>query len=430
MKVLLTAIGSAGDVNPFIAVGQALCQRGHRATLLVNPHFRHQVVNAGLDFLPLGQEAQLERVKRENTRFMLHPSRAHQHLWRELMLPNAALLVEALEAVVRADPPDVVVCHPVSFGARWVCERHGIQCAVAAPSPLVWMSRKDGSVHARAFAQEPPPEWLLGVQLRLARPWFRWTMDPGLNAVRKRFGLPPARDIFFDQIFGCDINLGLWSSVFRGPMADDPSNGRICGFTWFDGGPLVGRADERDEIARFLDQGEPPIVFTLGTTVVSVARNFYEHAAQACERLGRRGLLLTGAAERAPRRLPRGVRAFGYAAFSTVLPRGCATVHHGGIGTTAQALRSGKPTVVIPHAYDQFDNAARVKRLGVSTTLQRTQVSPSMLAKVLRQALEAPRMLERARQLGDQLAREDGAATAAEILKQIADDQPATAAGR
>jgi len=418
MKVLLTAIGSAGDVNPFIAVGRALRERGHQATLLVNPLFKHQVVTAGLELLSLGSEAALRRLRREHMRFMLHPASAHHHLWQKLVLPNASLLVEALQTTVRADPPDVMVCHPVSFGARWVCERHNIPCVVAALSPLVWMSRKDGSVHARAFMQESPPEWLLRLQLWLARPLFRRTVDPGLNAIRKRFGFPPARDVFFDQVVGCDVNLGLWSPAFRRPMPDDPPNGRICGFAWFDRSHQIEHAD--DEIRHFLDEGEPPIIFTMGTTIVAAAGDFYAHAAEACRRLGRRGLLLTGSAENAPRRLPRGVRAFAYAPFSTVLSRGCATVHHGGIGTTAQALRSGKPTVVIPYAYDQFDNAARVKRLGVSVTLKRTRVLPTTLVRALHRVLESPRVTARARELGDTVVREDGATVAVAVLETVA----------
>jgi rhamnosyltransferase subunit B len=418
MKVLLTTIGSAGDVNPFIAVGRALRQRGQRTLLLVNPHFKDAVTAAGLEFLPLGREAEHRNLERENVRYMLRPGSAHHYLWQRLVLPNAALLVEALAEIARTDPPDIVFHHAASFGARWICERHAIPCATAALSPLAWMSCKDGSVHARAFVQESPPEWLLWLQLRLARPLFRRTIDPGLNAIRGRFGFPPRRDLFFDQVLGGGANLGLWSRAFRGPMPDDPPNARICGFAWFDRGHQVEHADH--EIARFLDEGEPPIVFTMGTTVIALAGNFYAHAAAACRRLGRRGLLLTGSAENAPRRLPPGVRAFTYAPFSTVLPRGCAIVHHGGIGTTAQALRSGKPTVVIPCAYDQFDNAARAKRLGVSVTLKRPRVSPITLASALRRVLESPRVVARARELGDNLAREDGATAAADMIETVA----------
>lgn len=415
MKVLITSIGSAGDVNPSIALGRALGQRQHKVVLLANPYFRQQVAAAGLDFLPLGEEAQLRRLK--DMAIVLHPRKGHRYLWRELLLPSVPLLVEALEAAVRTEPPEVVVYHQASFGARWVCARHDIPCALAALTPLVWMSCEDGSVHARALVRESPPKWLLRGHMRLARPLLRWTVDRSLNPIRKRYGLPPARDVFFDHVFGCDLNLGLWSSLLRGPMPDDPPNGRICGFTWFDGGHQVEEVD--DEVARFLEQGEPPIVFTMGSTAVCVAGNFYEQAAEACRRLGRRGLLLTGSAANVPRRLPAGVRAFGYARFSTVLPRGCATVHHGGIGTTAQALRSGRPMVVIPIVYDAFDNAARARRLGVSVTLKRSRVSAETLADSLRRVLDDPAVVARAGRLGDELAEEDGAAVAAEALENL-----------
>jgi rhamnosyltransferase subunit B len=418
MRALLTAVGSAGDVNPFIAVGRELCRRGHEITLLVNPFFKHAATAAGLELLPLGREADLQKLIRDNVRFMLRPGSAHRYLWQKLVLPSTSLLIETLEALIHAEPPDVVAYHPASFGARCVCERYKIPSAMTALSPLAWISCKDGSVHARAFVQESPPDWLLRLQLQLARPLFRRTIDPALNAIRRRHGYPSGRDLFFDQLLGADVNLALWSPVFRGPMPDDPPNGRICGFTWFDRGRQLERGHADDELDRFLNDGEPPIVFTMGTTVFAVAGDFYAHAAEACRRLRRRGLLLTGSDENTPRRLPPGVRAFPYAPFSTVLPRACATVHHGGIGTTAQALRSGKPTVVIPCAYDQFDNAARVKRLGVSRTLRRTGVSPATLVRALRCVLDDPRVSERARRIRNRLAGEDGAATAANVLER------------
>jgi rhamnosyltransferase subunit B len=413
MKVLITALGSSGDVNPSIAIGSALRKRGHAVRLLVNPFYKRQVSAAGLELVPLGSERQFQQVR--DSPLLKQPRRGSG--WRELVLPNVPLVVEALEAEVRHDRPDAVVYHPLTLGARWVCERHSILCALASLSPLVWMSCEDGSVHARSFASESPPRWLLWAHLRLARPYLRLMVDRTLNPIRERFGFPPARDIFFDHVRGCDANLGMWSPAFRGPMPDDPPNARICGFTWFDRGHDVETAG--DEVERFLSEGEPPIVFTMGTTLVSAAGSFYEQAAEACRRLGRRGMLLTGLSENTPRRLPPGVKAFLYAPFSRVLSRGCATVHHGGAGTTAQAMRAGKPTVVVPVAYDQFDNASRLKRLGVSATLRRARVSPANLATALRRVLKNPVTVERARRLGAKLEQEDGAAAAATAIEAV-----------
>jgi UDP:flavonoid glycosyltransferase YjiC (YdhE family) len=173
------------------------------------------------------------------------------------------------------------------------------------------------------------------------------------------------------------------------------------------------------EVEAFLDAGEPPVVFTLGSSAVHVAGNFYEAAAGACRILGRRGLLLTGSGIAAPRNLPPGVAAFPAAPHSLVMPRACATVHHGGVGTTAQALRAGRPTVVVPFAHDQFDNAARVQRLAVGGTVARSRLTAASLARVLQTLLDDPETLRRASDLGNAISSEDGAAHAADALESV-----------
>jgi rhamnosyltransferase subunit B len=413
MKVLLTAIGSVGDVNPSIAIGRALRERGHQAALLVNPYFRRRVLAASLDFLPLGQEAHLRRLER----LPIRHSGAKRSGWRELVLPNVPLLIEALDTTLRTDAPDLVVYHPLTFGARWVCEWYNVRCALASLSPLVWMSREDGSVHARTGLRDTPPRWLLRLQLTLARYFMRWQVDRDLHPIRARFGFARSQDFFFDHVYNCDVNLGMWSPVLRGPMPDDPPNGKICGFPWFDAGPSSEPADA--ELARFLEEGEPPIIFTMGSTAIAATSSFYQLAAEACRQLDRRGLLLTGLEENKPKRLPPGVLAVRFAPHSSVLPRGCATVHHGGAGTTAQALRAGRPTVVVPIAHDEFDYAARLKRLGTSLTLMRERVSAATLARTLRRILDNPAVGRRAALIGGKLQKEDGAATAAELLEEL-----------
>ena len=420
MRVLLTSLGSAGDVNPFIALGRALKERGHRAALLVNAHYRRQVLAAGLDFSPLGTAAQTRRI--QDLPFMRRPRAGLRHLWREAVLPNVPLLVEALETILQRDPPDVVVYHPASVGAPWVCRRYGVARAVGTLLPQAWTMYNTGNVHAEAAPGETPRERLWRGFLRLTRPLFRGVVDRDLNRIRERYGYPPARDIYLRQFLDSDVNLGLWSPLLRGPLPHDPPNGKICGFAWFDRGHGVEQPD--DEIRRFLDEGEPPVVFTMGTVVIAAAGRFFEQAAEACRRLGRRGLLVAGSAENVPKRLPAGVRAFPYAPFSTVLPRGCATVHHGGMGTTAQALRAGKPAVIIPIAWDQFDNAKWAHRLKVSLTLERARVSPKTLALTLDRLLDRPAVVARARRIGEKLAREDGAAVGARMLEDVVSRRP------
>jgi UDP:flavonoid glycosyltransferase YjiC (YdhE family) len=242
--------------------------------------------------------------------------------------------------------------------------------------------------------------------------------QPHLARLRRELGLPPRAHLLLEAMRGGAVNLGLWSPHLRGALPDDPPGGRICGYAWHDRHGDVEAPP--DDVRRFLEEGEPPILFCLGTAAVHVAGDFYDHAAAACARIGRRGLLLMGPGRVPARRWPAGVRAFEYAPFSSVMPRCAVNVHHGGIGSTGQALRAGRPTVVIPHAHDQWDNAARVLRLGVSRTLPRSRVTARSLARVLAGVAESAPMADTARDLARRMEGEDGARAAAAHVETLA----------
>ena len=415
MRIVLTSIGTAGDVNPFIALGYTLRERGHAVALLLNPYYEAQVRAAGLEFLPLGRREDLTRLA--DNRDLLHPRKGQKLVFELLVKPNIPLVIEALEAAHRVQPIDFLVYQHATIGARWVAARHAIPCALAALSPLAWMSAEDGSVYARSPLGPDSPRWLARLQMHAARPLLRWMLDRQLAPLRRRYGFAPLRDIFLDHIRGGDLNLGLWSPRLRPPAIDDPPRSRICGFTWFDRGHNV--ADEDRAVAAFLDAGDPPIVFTMGSTATMVAGDFYTIAASVCQKLGRRGMLLVGEPRNTPADLPVGVGVFGYAPYSQVLPRSAAIVHHGGVGTTAQALRCGKPTVIIPIVYDEFDNAARAARLGTSLTLARKSVSRETLLRTLVRVLQDTSFATRAQQLGAAVANEDGAVVAADAIENV-----------
>ncbi len=413
MRVLLTTIGGSGDINPFIAIAIALQARGHEPVMLVNPYFERQIRDAGIEFLPLGETVDL-RIIAEMPELM-HPLKGPRLALKKFLLPCVPVLIEAVDRAIRELRPDIVLSHPTAYGARWVCERHGVPWAVAVLAPVTWMSRIDPSV-LQSWEPRMPPRWYLRSRYRVGRWLMRRVIDRPLNRIRKQYGFPPERDLFHADVHGGVINLGLWSPHFRGPVPDDPPNGRICGFPWFD------RHHDFEhpaaDIEAFLREGEPPIVFTLGTSVVHAAGDFFQHAVETCRLLNCRGILLTRHREYAPRSLPLGVRAFTYAPYSTLLPRVCATVHHGGIGTTAQALRAGRPTLIVPFAYDQFDHAARTERLGVSLTVPHKKISARALARALRTVMDDPAFAHRAARLGTALSGENGATTAAAALEE------------
>jgi UDP:flavonoid glycosyltransferase YjiC (YdhE family) len=151
-----------------------------------------------------------------------------------------------------------------------------------------------------------------------------------------------------------------------------------------------------------------------------VAGPFWRAAMEASLSLGRRAILLTGTPPESMGPLPPGIRAFDYLPYSAVFPRVAATVHSGGIGTLAQALAAGRPQLVVPVAFDQPDNARRAVALGVARSLPFEHAGARALRQELEALLDAPGLAARARKIGEEVAREDGARAAADALESAA----------
>src|SRR5205823_2703501 len=151
-----------------------------------------------------------------------------------------------------------------------------------------------------------------------------------------------------------------------------------------------------------------------------VAKDFYRDSIAAARALGRRALLLIGhERNKLSEPLPEGIAAFEYAPYSEVLPRASAIVHQGGVGTTGQSLRSGRPALVVPHAHDQFDNAARVARLGCARVLPRPKYNAQNATRELSRLLDEPSYATRAAEIGKIVQREDGACAACDAIEEV-----------
>ena len=256
--------------------------------------------------------------------------------------------------------------------------------------------------------------WFHGGLFRLARRNVAGWCDPW-HRLRAELGLPPTADNpLFEGQHAPRLVLALFSGELAAPQSDWPPQTAVTGFPFFD---EDGASDLSTELARFLDAGPPPIVFTLGSSAVKDAGRFYEHGAAAARALGRRAVLLVGKDNaNAPRDLPQGVGVFDYAPYSKLFPRAAAIVHQGGVGTTGQAMRSGRPMIVMPYAHDQPDNAARVARRGIARTIPRFRLGTSRLTEELRRLLADPSYASRAAEVGRVVQREDGAAAAADAI--------------
>jgi UDP:flavonoid glycosyltransferase YjiC (YdhE family) len=210
--------------------------------------------------------------------------------------------------------------------------------------------------------------------------------------------------------------LALFSKVLAKPQPDWPPNTVVTGFPFFD-----KKTDEGlpGEIRKFVDSGPPPVVFTLGSSAVWTAGDFFVESVNAIEQLGMRAILLVGDKSKlSPGELPPNVAAFDYAPYSELLPHTALTVHQGGIGTTAQALRSGRPMLVVPFSHDQPDNARRVKELGVAVVVPRAKYRADRIVKELRELLANPAYQTNAEAVADVIRTETPEVTACDEIEK------------
>jgi rhamnosyltransferase subunit B len=243
-------------------------------------------------------------------------------------------------------------------------------------------------------------------------PWVRpW------HAFRKELGLPKtSHNPLFKGQFSPALTVGMFSRSFASPQPDWFPNAQPTGFVFYDGPQEV---EPSTALASFFRDGEPPLVFTLGSSAVMHAGDFYAQSIQAAKLLGKRALLLTG---RDPRNqpkdvLPNTIFACEYAPYAKVFPHALAVIHQGGIGTTAEVLRAGKPMLVMPFGFDQFDNAARAAALGLGGVISRKRYRAETAAEALDTLLSNPATQSRANEFGASLRAEDGVGSACRAIE-------------
>ncbi len=428
--LLLTSIGTAGDIHPYVAIALALKRRGHHVVLAANPYFQERILAAGVGFWPVGSRDEYLRMVRNAD--LVTPSRSVSYVFDELLMGTFMQQVQAVQDAWQTLRPEAVIAHHICFGSAAACERLGIPLILGVLAPLFWLSS-----HERIIMPTLPlpdaPGFVHTILRHAMRPLGRWMFDRPLNAKRRSVGAPPIHRAFVRIARGGDglrpnerisdplaatPALGLWSPHFRPARADDPAAGHICGFCFWDRPPTsAAQLDQQRELERWMDDGQPPVLVTLGSSVSHHGRSTYDLAARACARLGRRALLLTG--EPIDAAWPEGIRATPYAAYSAVMPRAAAIVHHAGIGTAAAAMRAGVPSVILPFANDEFDNVFRARALGVAVEVRHRRRTVDGLARAIDAALTTAELRARARDLGDRIRAESGAETAADAIERV-----------
>lgn len=421
-RIVLSTFGSFGDVHPYIAIALELKARGHTPIIATSELYREKMDAVGIDFHPVRPPMPSPDDPDEVGRIVegvMDAKRGGERVM-DMLLPHLRDIYEDLDAATTNI--DLLLTHPLPLLGPVVAQKKNLRWVSSILAPASFLSSYDPVV---------PPQWPWLYHFMRLSPWVgrsilglaKIKLDKIMQPVydlRRDLDMPRGEQPIFNGQHSPTCVLALFSRVLAQPQPDWPAHTVITGFPFYDRRDFFGETKMPTGLEDFLAAGDPPIVFTLGSSAFWVARNFYRDSIEAALAVGRRALLLIGHAQNLPAEpLPAGVAAFEYAPYSEVLPRACAIVHQGGVGTTGQGLRSGRPVLIVPHAHDQFDNAARVARLGCGRWIARPQYDAPTATRELRALLENADYAAKAVEVGRIVRAENGAAAAADELEHV-----------
>jgi UDP:flavonoid glycosyltransferase YjiC (YdhE family) len=384
-KIVLATFGSLGDLHPMLALAIELRRRGHEIVINTLEVYREKIDALGFEFYSMRPDVSPE-ADRELARRIMDAKTGTELLLKEILLPNVRPMYDDLMRAVEG--ADLFITGEVVFAAKSVHEKTGIKWITTSLAPASFLSAHDPFV-------PPTAQWLkhfrflgstfygvmFGMIRRLVKTWLG-----DYRKFRRELGLDENHDPVFEEKFSPMLHLALFSKILGKPQPDWHSPSLQCGFCFYDGQNDLGKMP--DGLQEFLDAGEPPIIFTLGSAAVMDSRDFFEQSAEAARILKRRAVLLYGIFNEPPKTtLDADVVAFDYAPYSMVFPKAACVVHQGGVGTTAQVLRAGVPHLFMPYAHDQPDNAARCERAGVARVVSRDKYTAEKAADELRKLL-------------------------------------------
>jgi UDP:flavonoid glycosyltransferase YjiC (YdhE family) len=377
-------------------------------TVAVAEPYRLRATALGLTFRPLVSAEEHERLLAHPD--FWHPLKAGLHCarWGAPLIARQYELLNELTRTGRA----VLVANPGVLAALIVHEARRIPLVNLVLQP--WML--PSSLAPSVMPGPAPPRWAPRQCWDLYWRGLDWVGDllvgREFNRVRTSAGLRPSRRILSNWL-SRELVLGMFPEWYGPPPADWPKQVRLVGFPLFEGGG-TGLAPE---VLSFCAEGAPPVVCTFGTGMMHGARVF-RTALEAGRQIGARCLLLTRHRAQLPDTLPSFARFCEFAPLRELLPRCAAVVHHGGIGTVATACATATPQLLLPFAYDQMDNAARIKRLGVGEGIDSRRVTADSLARALRR-ITSPATKERCRKVTAQFSTSDPLGTSASCILRL-----------
>jgi len=415
MKITVFAAGSRGDIQPCVVLCKGLQQAGYRVCLAAPEDFADFVQKHNVDFYPLHGDVQQIMAGDTGRKFMetggSNPIKSIGAV-RKMIAPVVKEMAEDAYAACRH--ADAMICLGVfsAFG-KSIAEALSIPIINIEPTPLLptsafsapsWPIQRDlGGLHNRLSGM---------AMLDVIWLWYR----PFVNDFRQSLGLSPYSAAGFYRALRSTPMLAAYSPSIIPHPADWPDSFHVTGYFFLD---TEVDWQPPSELKAFLGAGDPPVYIGFGSMAGRNPEQITKLVLEALSKSGQRGLLLTGWGGLRAESVPDNVFVLDAAPHSWLFPRMAAIVHHGGAGTTAEALRAGVPSVVVPFVFDQPFWGARVKALGLGPDpIPQKNLTADRLAKAIGMAVSDPKMKQRANSVGAAIRAENGLGNAIKTVKQ------------
>lgn len=415
MKITIFAAGSRGDIQPCVVLSRGLQQAGYRVCLAAPEDFADFVQKQGVDFYPLHGDVQ-KIMASDTGRELMETGGANPlksiRAMRIMLGPVVMQMVE--DGYAACQDSDAIICLGVlaAFGKSFA-EVLNIPIINLEPTPLL---------PTRAFsAPSWPIQRNLGgwhnyfsgfAMLRVVWMWYQ----PFVNDFRKRFKLPPYTGASFQHVLRSTPMLSAYSPNVIPHPADWPDNVHITGYLFPDTQPDW---QPSPELKAFLEAGDSPVYIGFGSMAGSNPEQLASLIVEALARSGKRGLLLTGWGGLSAELAPENVFVTESVPHSWLFPHMAAVVHHGGAGTTAEGLRAGASTIIVPFAFDQSFWGARVKAMGLGPhPIPKKKLTADRLANAISIAVTNPDIKRHAKKCGEAIRAENGTGNAVKIVER------------
>jgi sterol 3beta-glucosyltransferase len=410
MKILLPSIGSRGDIQPYINLAQGLRDAGHDVTVTTHPCMQGLVRFHDLDFAPIGPDVNMDqeaaRLRQNSFHWLIG--------FMKVMQFGYSLVTASSDDILKlAQNADLVIVSDSSAGSA-EADKLGIPRIAVTLQPT------------RVPRRESNPSALQRISGKLLGAVMDSIITRPFNNHRKRLGLAKLGE---EGIFSTLLSLVPVSPKVAQPDPLWPDYVHLTGY-WFAKEPEDWSPPA--DLVAFLEAGEPPAIISLGAMSIGSSTDAHEASdiiIAAIQQTGLRAVIQGWNDVLDVASLPKNIYHAGSVPHRWLLPQGCCVAHHGGFGTTASGLRSGIPSIIVPHIIDQFLWGQEVEKLGVGPApVPRKDLSVERFSQALIQATQDESIQRTAHRIGEQIRAEDGVGTAVQLIekamseKRIADE--------